>query len=90
MKRYFIISLSRSQKDSLVFWRAEDSGYTCIPFLAGIYTEQQILAQLDYYTENSVPVPVEDWEEVFKISFNANKLLAFRKEWKANIKMPKS
>lgn len=83
MKRYIIVSLNRSTPDKVVFWRADDNGYTSIPFLAGLYTEQQILAQLEYYTENSVPVPVEDFEQAgLKITVNETTVKSYRKQWK--------
>lgn len=86
MKRYFIISLSHSTPDQLIFWRADDNGYTSIPFLAGLYTEKEITDRIEYYTENSVPVPVEAWEGVgLTIKFNAKALRDFRKTWKEQI-----
>jgi hypothetical protein len=85
MKRYIIVSLSKSTPDTVVFWRADNAGYTSIPFLAGLYTEQEILNDLEYYTENSVPVPIEEFSNAgLKVTVNEKLIKAFRSGWKSN------
>lgn len=84
MQQYFIISLKHSTPDELVFWRADDAGYTTNPFLAGIYPQDRILSDITYYTENSVPVPVQDFKQAgVKVIVSQTAVLAFRKQWLA-------
>jgi hypothetical protein len=58
MKSFIIVSLKHSTEEEVVFWQANDSGYTSIPWFAGVYTEEQIRRDLNYYNDGS-NVPVE-------------------------------
>lgn len=60
--KYIIISLKHGTYDKVVFWRANDAGYTDYPFEAGIYTEEQIKSKPGYYNDgfSTVAVPLND------------------------------
>jgi len=83
MKRYFLVSLQHSVPENVVFWRANDCGYTTIPFLAGIYTEEEILDRIEYYTEDAVPVPIEDFAQAgLKVTVKESAIKKYGKQWK--------
>lgn len=83
MKKYIIISLKHSTEEELMFWRPENAGYTTSPFAAGIYNEQIVLDDWDYYNcGNSVAVELTDAAMTaigFKCTFDVKKLLEFQK-----------
>jgi hypothetical protein len=58
MKHFIIVSLKHSTEQEVVFWKADDSGYTSIPWLAGVYTEEKIRGDLGYYNDGT-NIPVE-------------------------------
>jgi hypothetical protein len=60
--RYIIISPEKGSAKKPTFWRSNDAGYTNSPFAAGIYTEEQIKANPDYYNNgySAVAVPLTD------------------------------
>lgn len=60
MANYIILSLKHSEGYRPCFWRADDAGYTMFPWAAGIYTEEQVKAQPNYYNDgfNTVAVPL--------------------------------
>jgi hypothetical protein len=78
--KYIIISLKHSEKNSLCFWRPKDAGYTIFPFMAGIYTEEEVKAKPHYYNNgyNSLAIPLTEIELEsigFKVSYDLKKLL---------------
>lgn len=48
-RKFIVISAKHSDQDGIVYWRPDNAGYTYNPWQAGIYTEQQIKENLDYY-----------------------------------------
>lgn len=70
MSNYIILSLKHSTKNEAVFWRAENAGYTNIPWAAGIYTEEQVKAKNWYYNNgmNTKAIPLTD-EGLHQIGF---------------------
>ncbi len=73
---FIIISLKHSEScNKPCFWRSNDCGYTESPFMAGIYTENQIREDPNYYNDglNNIAVPLSDnamSDLGFKCSFN--------------------
>jgi len=61
-KHYIILSLKHSSKDEACFWRADNSGYTIHPWAAGIYTEEQINSDPEYYNDgyNTIAICLTD------------------------------
>jgi len=61
-KLYIIISLKHSTKDEVIFWRSDNSGYTYVPWAAGLYTEEQVKSKPTYYNDgfNSIAIPLTD------------------------------
>lgn len=60
MKEYYLLSLKWSDRDHYVWWRPKNNGYTLNLKDAGIYTEEQINKEKNYYSNTStMPVPVE-------------------------------
>lgn len=59
---YIIISLKHGTGEKPMFWRANNAGYTNSPFAAGIYTEEQVKGDPDYYNDgySAVAVPLTD------------------------------
>ncbi|HEY3406454.1 MAG TPA: hypothetical protein VGK59_23865 [Ohtaekwangia sp.] len=51
MKKYIILSLSHSTIKEAIFWRADNAGYTKYPWAAGIYTEEQVTRDPEYYND---------------------------------------
>lgn len=60
MLKYHILCLKEIANDNLVWWRSENKGYTSFLDEAGLYTEEQILNNLNYYNNNidTVAIPV--------------------------------
>lgn len=86
MKNFIIISLRHSKPDSIVFWRENNNGYTQNPFLAGVYSEESIRKDPDYYCDSD-NVPVQIGENIpfpMKVSALTEKIkqyqIAIRKE----------
>jgi len=82
MKNYIIISLKHSSPKELTFWRANDSGYTNLPWLAGIYSEEDVKASPEYYNDGSACIALEltpnNLESIgFKTTYDMPKLLKF-------------
>ena len=59
MKKYVLISLKHTTDDVPVFWCADDCGYTQNPFEAGIYLEDAIKEDPDYYNDGHNALAVE-------------------------------
>jgi hypothetical protein len=59
---YIILSLKHSTKKKPVFWRADGSGYTECPFVAGHYTEEQVKEHSHYYNDgrSTIAIPLTD------------------------------
>lgn len=62
MERFIIVSLKHSTKDKVMFWRANDAGYTYYPFAAGIYTKEQVEGNKNYYDNgfSTIAVPLTE------------------------------
>lgn len=59
MRKYIIVSLKHSSEERLVFWRAEDNGYTSNPWEAGTYTEQELADKPNHYNDGAESIAVE-------------------------------
>jgi hypothetical protein len=61
MRKYIVIDLRRSTKETPMFWRPDDMGYTTNPFEAGLYDELHILARWNHYNDKveTIAVPVD-------------------------------
>lgn len=86
--KYIIVSLKHGSADRPVFWRANDAGYTTSPFAVGIYTEEQVKGDPQYYNNgfSTVAVPLTDQGMHaigFKCSYDNKQLDAF---WKGGLK----
>lgn len=61
---YYILSLkwTRDRNRQIVWWGPGNSGYTEDLAAAGVYTEEQVRDQPDYYNnrESTIAVPVEE------------------------------
>jgi hypothetical protein len=80
MRKFVIVNLERSSKDQVVFWKADDLGYTSNPFEAGIYDENVIKSQLDYYCEGDVPIVLDELRSAgIKISVDSNHIFLYQK-----------
>ncbi len=60
MLKYYILSLKWSKGDNVKWWGPNNNDYTSFLENAGLYTEDQILAEPDYYNngESTLAVPV--------------------------------
>jgi hypothetical protein len=81
-KVFIILSLNHSTPDEAIFWRADDAGYTKIPWAAGIYTEEQVNGNPAYYNDgyNTIAIELSNdaiFKAGLKISFNKKKLTDF-------------
>lgn len=79
---YIIISLEQGTGDKPVFWRANDAGYTYSPFAAGIYSEEQVKRDPNYYNNgySAVAIPLTDaamGQIDFKCSFDEKEIQKF-------------
>lgn len=75
MPSYIILSLKHSKNDCPIFWRADNAGYTFIPWAAGIYTQGQVQSDPDYYNDgyNSIAIPLtESGIEASGLEFKLN------------------
>jgi hypothetical protein len=67
-----------------MFWRDNNAGYTTSPFAAGMYDEQTVLDDWDYYNAgNSVAIPLTDaaFNAIgFTCQFDVDKLLNYQKD----------
>lgn len=59
MRKYVIVSLKHSSEGTLVFWRANDNGYTSNPWEAGEYTEQDVTDNPNHYNDGTESIAVE-------------------------------
>lgn len=59
---YIIISLKHGTGKQPMFWRSNNAGYTTSPFAAGVYTEEQVKAEPDYYNNgiSTIAIPLTD------------------------------
>lgn len=74
-KKYIIISRKHSDEHGIIYWKADNAGYTYNPFQAGLYEEETILKYLDYYCNDSnLPVSVNDGEALKELGVFGNKL----------------
>ncbi len=80
--KYIIINPEQSTPKKPVFWKANDCGYTYSPFIAGIYTHEQVNGNPNYYNDGfkAVAIPLTD-EAMdilgFKCSFDEKGLTKF-------------
>lgn len=60
MLKYYILSVKWSNGDNLVWWRPDDKGYTSFLEDAGIYTQDQVLGNLEHYNNghSTLAIPV--------------------------------
>ena len=82
---YIIISLKHGTADRPVFWKADNAGYTEIPWAAGIYTEEEVEADPSYYNGGITTVAVPLTNEVlhsigFKCSYDEVELMTLHKK----------
>jgi hypothetical protein len=89
-KAYVILSLNHSDKDSLCFWRPDNSGYTTNPWQAGIYTEEQVKGDPEYYNDgyNTIAICINNSSLTVsgvKISADWNKVKEYRKQNKGQL-----
>lgn len=81
-KQYVILSLKHSKPDMPIFWRSNNAGYTSVPWAAGIYSEEQVKGDPEYYNDgfSTIAIPLTD-EGIelsgLEISFDKKKLKAF-------------
>lgn len=86
--KYIIISLKYGTGEEPIFWKANDCGYTTSPFNAGIYSEEQVKGNPDYYNNgySAVAIPLTDQAMSnidFKCSFNQKAIEKFFQKSKA-------
>lgn len=73
--QFIVVSGKHSDKDGIMFWRPDNAGYTYNPFQAGIYSEETILNDLDYYCDSSnVPINIKDESSLRELGVVGNKL----------------
>lgn len=80
--KYIILSLKHGTGKKPCFWKANDAGYTDYPFNAGLYDEDQIKAQPDYYNNgySAIAIPLTDTAMQmlgFECSFNEKAISHF-------------
>jgi hypothetical protein len=85
MKKYIILSLKHGTETEPIFWRSNNAGYTSQPWAAGIYTEEQVNEDPQYYNNglSTIAVPLEDSALKaigFSCIYNEKKLLQFHKK----------
>ncbi|HYD21846.1 MAG TPA: hypothetical protein VEB40_10250 [Flavipsychrobacter sp.] len=61
-KNFLIISLKHGSGKSPMFWRPQDAGYTSSPFAAGLYREDKVKSDSNYYNngDSTIAVPVTE------------------------------
>lgn len=59
-KAFVILSLKHSEGKTPCFWRPDNAGYTNFPWAAGIYTEEQVNGDPEYYNDgyNTLAIPL--------------------------------
>lgn len=87
---YILISLKHGNGKRPVFWRANNCGYTTSPFAAGIYTEEQVKSEPNYYNngEFTIAVPLTDealWSIGLKYTYDQEKLMSFFEKNKSKL-----
>ena len=92
-KAYIILSLKHSTKDEACFWRADNSGYTTNPWQAGIYTEEQVTNDRDYYNDgfNTVAICINNSSlpnSGLSLAVNEKKITDYRTKNKGQILVP--
>ena len=76
-KQFIIISLKHTEEDGIMFWNPDRAGYTYNPFRAGVYEEEDILNNLDYYhSGNSLVVGLRDQDTLRRLGVIGGKLKA--------------
>lgn len=86
---FIILSLKHSSNIEPVFWRADDSGYTTLPWAAGLYSESQVRGNPGYYNDgyNTIAIPLTDEgikKSGLRFSLKAAQLNAYIKANKHN------
>lgn len=66
MPNYIILSLKHSAKNKPCFWRADDAGYTNFLVSAGIYSEEKVKLDSDYYNDGRATLAIPITEEGFQ------------------------
>lgn len=56
--KYIIISLSKGSADEPKFWKPNCAGYTSFPWAAGIYTEDEIKNNPEYFNNGYTTIAV--------------------------------
>lgn len=70
---YLIISLKHGSAESAMFWKANDCGYTPYMLGAGLYSEQEVQSNPDYYNDGIDAVAIPFTPEAFKkVGFNTS------------------
>jgi hypothetical protein len=66
MRKYYLLAIDKTKNSPfLVWWGPNDCGYTQNIERAGIYTEEQIKRDPNYYdNDECVPVPVEEIDKL--------------------------
>lgn len=86
--KYIILSLKHGTGKQPVFWKANNAGYTSLPFNAGIYTEEQVKQEPDYYNNgySAIAIPLTDaaMSDIdFQCSFNEKSVEKYFQKAKA-------
>ena len=58
-KAYIILSLNHSEGKKPTFWRPDNSGYTELPWAAGLYAKADIEADPGYYNDGYNTLAIE-------------------------------
>lgn len=85
MTTYIILSPKHGTDKEPVFWRPDNSGYTTIPWAAGLYSEQQVKGNPTYYNDGynslAIPLTAAGLHSIgFKCSYSQSKVNALKKE----------
>lgn len=58
---YYLRSLKHQEGRIVLWWKAKNAGYTSFVTSAGLYTAEQINANLEYYNNDDTrPIPAEN------------------------------
>lgn len=80
--KYIILSPKHSEGNEPTFWRPNCSGYTTIPWAAGVYDEKEVKERPDYFNDGycsvAIPLTNEALNELgFKCQYNPKSLVKF-------------
>lgn len=62
MTNYIILSLKHGSGKNPIYWKRNCQGYTDCPFVAGQFTEEEVMNRQDYFNDgfNSLAIPLTD------------------------------